>query len=130
MKIMIVDDHAGMRVLLRNILTLGQKNFLLEGDHLDLVEFESGEEAIEQCTKSMPDVILMDFELPNMNGLEATKQILKKDSEAKIVFVTSIESASLRQQVEGLSVLALISKKDLSDILPILSSQNHKTDTL
>jgi CheY-like chemotaxis protein len=59
---MIVDDHAGMRRLLGNILTLGYKDFLISKDTLELVECESGEEAIEQYSKTKPDFVLMDYQ--------------------------------------------------------------------
>ncbi|HBX67487.1 MAG: hypothetical protein CL670_00010 [Balneola sp.] len=130
MKIMIVDDHAGMRRLLGNILTLGYKDFLISKDTLELVECESGEEAIEQYSKTKPDFVLMDYQLTNMNGIQTTECILEKDARAKIIFVTSYDSPSLRKRIKHLSTLGFISKKDLSGIIPMLSSQNHKTDTL
>tara|TARA_R100000455_G_C6271933_1_gene128427 strand:+ start:2142 stop:2525 length:384 start_codon:yes stop_codon:yes gene_type:complete len=127
---MIVDDHAGMRRLLGNILTLGYKDFLISKDTLELVECESGEEAIEQYSKTKPDFVLMDYQLTNMNGIQTTECILEKDARAKIIFVTSYDSPSLRKRIKHLSTLGFISKKDLSGIIPMLSSQNHKTDTL
>jgi DNA-binding NarL/FixJ family response regulator len=130
MKIMIVDDHAGMRRLLGNILTLGYKDLMVGKNALELVECESGEEAIEQYFKTKPDFVLMDYQLTNMNGIQATECILEKDARAKVLFVTSYDSPSLRKKIKHLSTLGFISKKDLSGIIPLLSSQNHKTDTL
>ncbi|MEQ8525228.1 response regulator transcription factor [Gracilimonas sp.] len=130
MKIMIVDDHAGMRRLLGNILTIGYKDLLADKDALELVECESGEDAVKQYTKTKPDFVLMDYQLTNMNGIQATEWILEKDSSAKILFVSSYDSPSLRKKIKHLSTLGFISKKDLSGIIPMLSSQNHKTNTL
>jgi DNA-binding NarL/FixJ family response regulator len=65
-----------------------------------------------------------------MNGIQTTECILEKDARAKIIFVTSYDSPSLRKRIKHLSTLGFISKKDLSGIIPMLSSQNHKTDTL
>lgn len=130
MKIMIVDDHAGMRRLLGSILTLGFKNLLTGKDALEFVECESGEEAIEQYTKTRPDFVLMDYQLTNMNGIKATERILEKDSRAKILFVTSYDSPSLRKKIKHLSTLGFISKNNLSGIMPMLSSQTHKINTL
>lgn len=130
MKIMIVDDHAGMRRLLGNILTIGYKDLLADKDALEFVECESGEEAIVQYTKTRPDFVLMDYQLANMNGIQASECILEKDARAKILFVTSYDSPSLQKKIKHLSTLGFISKKDLSGIIPMLSSQNYKTDTL
>ncbi|MBO6587364.1 MAG: response regulator transcription factor [Gracilimonas sp.] len=130
MKIMIVDDHAAMRRLLGNILTLGYKDFSNGKHTLELVECESGEEAIEQFPKTRPDVILMDFQLTKMNGIEAAEAILQQDSSAKILFVTSYNSSSLRDKARHLSTLGFMSKNNLSDIMPMLSSQHHIPDTL
>jgi CheY-like chemotaxis protein len=130
MKIMIVDDHAGMRRLLGNILTMAGKDLLAGNDSLELVECESGEEAIEQYTKIRPDFVLMDFQLHSMNGIQATELILQSDAGAKIIFVTSYDSPAFRKKAGHLSALAFISKKDLSQIVPTLTSVLHKPKAL
>ena len=123
---MIVDDHAGIRRLLGNILTMADKDLLATNDSLELVECESGEEAIEQYAKFRPDFVLMDFQLNGMNGIQTTELILQNDSGAKIIFVTSYDSPSLRRKADHISALGFISKKDLSQVVPTLTSVLHK----
>ena len=65
-----------------------------------------------------------------MKIFESSKKILEKDPNAKIIFVTSYDSPSFRQKVESLPVLGLISKDNLSDVIPILSSLSNRTSTL
>lgn len=126
MKIMIVDDHADMRRLLGNILTMADKDLLAgNNDSLELIECESAEEAIEQYPKISPDFVLMDFQLTGMNGIQATELILQNDAGAKVIFVTSYDSPTFRKKTSHLSALGFISKKDLSQIVPTLTSIQH-----
>lgn len=124
MKVMIVEDHASMRRILHAIVSISFN------DSVDIIECENAEDGVDQYVLTKPDCVLMDFELPNMNGLEATKKILEIDSNAKIIFVTSYDSPSFRQKVEDLSVLGLISKDNLSEVIPILSSLSNQTNRL
>lgn len=91
MKIMIVDDHAGMRRVLKHMLLFAIK------EPVEIIECESGEEAVIEYGLNHPDCVLMDFELRKMNGFEATHLIYKEDKNAKIVIVTSYNSPSMKK---------------------------------
>jgi DNA-binding NarL/FixJ family response regulator len=79
--ILIVDDHAHAREGIREILE-EYEDFLIIG------EGKNGEEAIQLTEELMPDIILMDIQMPVMNGLEATKIIKHKFPYVKIVMIT------------------------------------------
>jgi DNA-binding NarL/FixJ family response regulator len=67
-RILLVDDHAPIRGALRG--------FLSSFDDLDIIgEAGDGQEAIEMLDACQPDVILMDLNMPRMNGIEATNLI-------------------------------------------------------
>ncbi len=70
-KLMLVDDHAVVRSGIRMLLQA-------QSDMEIVAEVESGAEAVEQARLLEPDVVLMDVEMPDMNGIEAT-QLIKKD---------------------------------------------------
>lgn len=80
-RLMLVDDHAVLRDGLKNILDL-------ETDIEVIGEAENGEIAIEKAGELMPDVILMDINLPEKNGIEATRIIKKAYPSVKILILT------------------------------------------
>ena len=80
-RILIVDDHSHAREGIREILE-EYEDFLIIG------EGKNGEEAIKLTEELMPDIILMDIQMPVMNGLEATKRIKLKFPYVKIVMIT------------------------------------------
>lgn len=119
MKIMIVDDHSDMRNVLRSMLQISAK-----GLH-DVIECQSGEEAVEEYAKQNPDCVLMDFELGAMNGLEASKIIYKHDPKAEIIFVTGYNNDTLRKKAQELNVRGFVTKDKLNTIYPILETINQ-----
>lgn len=81
MKVLLVDDHILFREGLASLL-IGQPNFEVVGGASNI------REAVEQTQKLEPDLILMDFSLPDGTGLEATQKILGEYPETQIVFLT------------------------------------------
>lgn len=85
-KVLIVDDTIFMRISIRKIL---EKNgYEVAG------EAENGAEAIEKYRLLKPDIVTMDITMPDMDGIEALKQIIKSDPNAKIVMVTALGQES------------------------------------
>jgi DNA-binding NarL/FixJ family response regulator len=81
-KILIADDHQLVRVGIRRLLE-DEKDFKVVGEAAD------GKDAVEQAKKVNPDVILMDVAMPGMDGMEATKRLVKKRKDpAKVVILT------------------------------------------
>jgi two-component system, NarL family, invasion response regulator UvrY len=81
-KILIADDHQLVRVGLKRLLE-DEKDFKVIGEAAD------GKEAVELDRKLNPDVILMDVAMPGMDGMEATKRLVKKRKDpARVVILT------------------------------------------
>ncbi len=78
--ILIVDDHSLFREGLHRILK--------DSDIKNIFEASNGEEAIITAESIKPDIILMDYHMPDMNGVEATRIILEKDPEIIVVLLT------------------------------------------
>jgi DNA-binding NarL/FixJ family response regulator len=83
-KIMIVDDHAVVREGLRLLLEK-------EPDLEVVAEAGTGAKAVRLAKEAAPDVTVMDINLPDMSGIEATRRITAENSEAKVL-VLSMES--------------------------------------
>lgn len=82
MKILVVDDAKFLRTTLRSIF---EKN-----EHEIVGEAENGEQAIQQFKELKPDLITMDITMPVMDGIEAIKEIMKIDSQAKIIVCSAV----------------------------------------
>ncbi|MCG8374432.1 MAG: response regulator transcription factor [Balneolales bacterium] len=116
MKVMIVEDHADMRKILKAVV-IGMTT-----GGVEIIECESGEEAVLNYEIYHPDCVLMDIQLKSMNGFEATKKICEQDEQAKIIFVSSHDTLQFRKKAEALHAFGFVSKDRLSDITPLFQS--------
>jgi two-component system response regulator DegU len=82
-KVMLADDHALFRE--------GLKRILADAGFKKIVEATNGQEAIDLAIIERPDLILMEIYMPAMNGVEATRHILKKFPDIVIVILTVCE---------------------------------------
>ncbi|MGI6188191.1 MAG: response regulator [Clostridiales bacterium] len=81
-KVLIVDDAAFMRMMIKDILT--KNGFTVAG------EAENGIRAVEKYKEIQPDLVIMDITMPEMDGIQAVKEIKKLDPEAKIVMCSAM----------------------------------------
>jgi DNA-binding NarL/FixJ family response regulator len=104
MKVMIVDDSAQVRRMITSFL----------GDLVEeFVECSDGSEAPAAYRTHRPDLVLMDFQMKNTNGFEATRQIKKEFPEARVVIVSQWDSEALREAAAEAGVDAYVNKKSL-----------------
>ncbi len=82
-RILIADDEPMEREMLQEMV---QKQL---GTELDIRLAESGRRAVDEALLFDAELILMDIEMPGMNGLEAARQILNKKPECKVIFITA-----------------------------------------
>lgn len=81
-RILLADDHEMVRI--------GVSAYLQAQPDMEVVaEAVNGQEAVEMALQHKPDIILMDMVMPIMSGAEATREIVKKWPEAKVMIVTS-----------------------------------------
>jgi len=87
LRILIADDHSAVRILLRNILE-SVPDWSVCG------EAENGKSAVALAGRLHPDVIVMDVVMPESNGLEATREVLRSDRQARVILTTLHEIPS------------------------------------
>jgi DNA-binding NarL/FixJ family response regulator len=87
-RILIVDDHPVFRFGLRALL-----NAMPDTEVVG--EVTSGQEAIAAAASTLPDVVLMDINMPGINGIEATRQIREVNPDIRILIVTMLEDDSV-----------------------------------
>lgn len=93
-KILIIDDSAFMRMMLKDIL--GNNGHEIAG------EAENGKEAVEKYSQLKPDLVAMDIVMPEVTGIEAVKEIIKKDPKASIVMISALgQEAMVREALEA-----------------------------
>jgi DNA-binding NarL/FixJ family response regulator len=80
--VMIVEDHPLFRQGLRRVLET-------EADIKVIAEVEDGEQAVVKASDMLPDVIVMDINLPKLNGLQATRQITSNIEQARVIVLTA-----------------------------------------
>ncbi|CAA7602959.1 Two component system, signal transduction response regulator [Acididesulfobacillus acetoxydans] len=80
--VMIVDDAAFMRMMLKDILNKG--GFVVAG------EAENGAVSVEKYMELKPDLTIMDITMPEMDGLQAVKEIRNRDPKAKIIMCSAM----------------------------------------
>ena len=91
-RILIVDDHQVVRK--------GVAAVLAKQPHWEICgEASTGREALAACARWRPDVVVMDISMPDMNGLEATRQILKNNPRTQILVLSMHDSEQLVREV-------------------------------
>jgi two-component system chemotaxis response regulator CheY len=104
MRILIVDDSRVMRMIVSR--TLRQAGF---GD-ADITEATNGAEALDAIAKSEPDIVLSDWNMPEMTGIELLRTLNGQGSTLKFGFVTSESTPEMREQAAKHGALFLIAK--------------------
>src|SRR5258705_7474722 len=92
LRIVVVDDHAVVRRGVRALLE-SQPGWEVAA------EATTGREAVEVVKRLRPDVVVMDLSLPELNGLEATRQIAKESPDTEVLVLTMHHSEQLARDV-------------------------------
>jgi DNA-binding NarL/FixJ family response regulator len=103
-RIMIADDHDIIREGLRAVLA--EKAWDI------CAETGSGSEAVALARQHHPDVVLMDFSMPGLNGLEATRRIRKEQPATEVLILTMHDSEELAREALAAGALGFLLKTD------------------
>jgi DNA-binding NarL/FixJ family response regulator len=114
LSLLLVEDHEEMRAALRDWL-------LTSLPPLKLREARSMDEALECAGRVKLDLVLMNLELPGLNGIEATRELRRRHPSCPVVIMSLNDSEALRIAATEAGALAFIPKRELPGaLLPIL----------
>ncbi len=118
-RILVVDDSQLMRRCLRTLLEQQDSWKVCS-------EASNGKEAIEKVQQAAPDVIVLDFQMPKMNGLDAAREIRKKSPEIPILMVTLHMSPQLEDQAKKIGIRGACDKGNISCVVEGVDTLLHK----
>lgn len=114
-KFLVADDSLLAR------LSIGE--MLEKLGHEVIAQAENGKEAYTLYNELKPDFVTMDVNMPEMDGIASSRNILKKDKDAKIIMITSIEDSSLKYESIGEGILYYLNKPfDIEELKKALES--------
>src|SRR5579884_847764 len=109
-QILLADDHEVVRKGLRALLE-AQSGWKV------IAEATDGREAVEKAQNLHPDVAIVDIGMPSLNGLEATRQIVKKAPRTRVLVLTMHDTNPLIQQVVKAGARGYVLKSDVASDL-------------
>lgn len=116
LRILIADDHDLVRYGIKSLLET-QSEWVVCGEAV------TGQEAVRKTAQLKPDVVVLDINMPELNGLEVSRQILKKAPETEILILTMDESPALMRELINLGVHGYVFKSDFGgDLIPAVEA--------
>jgi DNA-binding NarL/FixJ family response regulator len=118
-RILIADDHEVVRQGLRALLQ-GHAGWEICG------EAQDGRDAVDKAAQLKPDMVILDIGMPNLNGLDAARQILRADPQTKVLVLTIDESEQVMREVLGTGARGFLLKSDAArDLVAAVDALEH-----
>jgi len=117
-RILVVDDNPAVRHYLRALLE--QQTTWQVCD-----EARTGREALERVEKNPPDMILLDFQMPDLNGLDVAREITKHFPDIPILMVTIHLSKQLAEEARRAGIRGACAKSDVGSIVEAVDALLH-----
>jgi two-component system, NarL family, invasion response regulator UvrY len=108
--VLIVDDQAPFRTVARTVVALAPGFSVV-------AEAETGEQALDRVDEHHPGLILMDINLPGINGIEATRRITASDASATVILLSTYTQDDLPADARTCGAAAYVHKEDMSPAL-------------
>ena len=114
-RVLVADDH--------NLFRYGIKAMLANAEGFEVVgEAASGEEVVEKVAQTRPDIILMDIQMPGINGIEATRRVLEKYPSIGVVVVTMFEDDSVFAAMRAGARGYVLKGADAEEVLKVVGA--------
>ncbi len=118
-RLLVADDHEVIRRGVRSLLGT-QPGWEVSG------EAATGREAVEKAKQLKPDLVVLDITMPELDGLEATRQILEAVPKTKVLILTMHESEQVMSEVLKAGALGYVLKSDAADnLVPAVKALIH-----
>lgn len=108
--VLIVDDQLPFRAVARTVIGM-TSGFEVAG------EAESAEDALALVDEQQPDLVLMDINLPGINGIEATRRLLEAHPGISVILLSTYSEADLPADAREVGALAYVHKEDFGPAL-------------
>lgn len=119
--LIIVDDHPAIRMAVKFIV--------MEKGHVVVGEYGNGVDALQQIRKLQPEIVILDINIPQIDGFDVLKRINELDFKPKIIVLSSHDSEHIKVRCIQLGVHAFLSKvEDLTNLVELIDKvQSDKT---
>jgi DNA-binding NarL/FixJ family response regulator len=118
-RILVVDDNPTARSYLRALLEQQLSWQVCE-------EARTGEEALQRLRQAAPDLVMLDFQMPDLNGLEVARQISLVHPNVPVLMVTIHLSKQLAQEALKAGIKGVCAKSDLGSIVDAVNALLHE----
>jgi DNA-binding NarL/FixJ family response regulator len=121
-RVLLVDDHEVVRKGLRSLID-SRSEFEIVGEAIN------GKDAVEKTTRLKPDVVILDLSMPEMSGLEATRQIVQSVPQTQVLVLTIHDSENMASAALQAGARGYVLKSDAGRELltALISLREHKT---
>jgi two-component system invasion response regulator UvrY len=117
--VLIVDDQLPFRAVARTVIGM-TAGFEVAA------EAESGEDAVSIADQQVPDLVLMDINLPGINGIEATRRIHASHPDIAVILLSTYSEADLPADARDCGAIAYVHKEDFGPALVRELWQRHR----
>lgn len=112
LRVLLADDYPGLLTSYRR---------LLEPAHSVIGCLTEGEAVVQAAQTLQPDVVVLDFAMPGLNGIEACRQITAACPQSKVILSTAADDVELAQAATDAGAAALVSKyRAAEDLVPVI----------
>jgi CheY-like chemotaxis protein len=118
-RVMVAEDHPGMSAVIRRLLVA--HDFDVVGN------VEDGARVLDEAARLQPDIILLDLHMPNVNGIDACRELTRRLPRTRTIVVTAEDPAVVRAVALAAGAFAFVEKRELhTALLPAVNSACHQ----